>query len=173
MSDSEDSTVTYTEVSSPFEDLSDIGSSRVDGLPMMPHDPYAYVETALQASPSPDYVPCPEHPPSHAYVPEFVSEPAYLEFIPVKDDVLPAEEQPLPTAVPPTADSPRYIPEFDPKEDDEDPKEDPAYYPTDREDDEQEEEESSRDDCRAYHFHHIQDQRKSKEEDEMKMKKNL
>ncbi|GJY29362.1 putative reverse transcriptase domain-containing protein [Tanacetum coccineum] len=49
--------VTYTEVSSPFEDLSDIGSPGVDGLPMMPEDPYAYVEAALQASPSPDYVP--------------------------------------------------------------------------------------------------------------------
>ncbi|GJW09737.1 hypothetical protein Tco_1575564 [Tanacetum coccineum] len=57
MSDLEDSTVTYTEVSSPFEDLSDIGSPGVDGLPMMPEDPYAYVEAALQASPSPDYVP--------------------------------------------------------------------------------------------------------------------
>nr|GFD29281.1 hypothetical protein [Tanacetum cinerariifolium] len=57
MSDSEDSTVNYTEISSPFEDLLDIGSPRVDGLPMMPQDPYAYVEAALQASPSPDYVP--------------------------------------------------------------------------------------------------------------------
>ncbi|GJX01519.1 reverse transcriptase domain-containing protein [Tanacetum coccineum] len=60
MSDSEDSTVTYTEVSSPFEDLSDIGSPRVDGLPMMPEDPYAYVVAAFQAPPSPDYVPGPE-----------------------------------------------------------------------------------------------------------------
>nr|GEU98288.1 hypothetical protein [Tanacetum cinerariifolium] len=71
MSDSEDSTVTYTEVSNPFEDLSDIGSPRVDGLPMMPQDSYAYVKAALQASPSPDYVPSPEHPPT----PEFVLEP--------------------------------------------------------------------------------------------------
>nr|GEV08041.1 hypothetical protein [Tanacetum cinerariifolium] len=62
MSDSEDSTVTYTEVSSPFEDLSYIGSSRVDVLPMMPHDPYAYVKAALQALQSPDYVP--------GYIPE-------------------------------------------------------------------------------------------------------
>nr|GEX97887.1 putative reverse transcriptase domain-containing protein [Tanacetum cinerariifolium] len=83
---SEDSTVTYTEVSSPFEDLSDIGSPIVDGLPMMPQDPYSYVEAALQASPPPDYVPSPEHPPSHAYVPEFVSEHVYLEFMPPEDD---------------------------------------------------------------------------------------
>ncbi|GJU75606.1 hypothetical protein Tco_1272676 [Tanacetum coccineum] len=43
MSDSEDSTVTYTAVSSPFGGLSDIGSQRVDGPPVMPEDPYAYV----------------------------------------------------------------------------------------------------------------------------------
>ncbi|GJW17569.1 hypothetical protein Tco_0025005 [Tanacetum coccineum] len=54
----EDSTVTYTEVSSPFEDLSDIGSLGVDGLPMMLEDPY--VEATLQAPPSPDYVPGPD-----------------------------------------------------------------------------------------------------------------
>ncbi|GKF35736.1 hypothetical protein Tco_0112494, partial [Tanacetum coccineum] len=66
------------------------------------------------------------------------------------DDVLPTEEQPLPTAVSPTADSPSYITKSNPKEDleedDEDPKEDPADYPTDRDDDDKEEEESSRDD---------------------------
>ncbi|GJX44709.1 hypothetical protein Tco_0261385 [Tanacetum coccineum] len=69
MPDLKDSTVTYTEVSSPFEDLSDIGSPGVDGLPMMQEDPYAYVEAALQALPSPDYVPGLEHPPSPVYVP--------------------------------------------------------------------------------------------------------
>nr|GEW85524.1 putative reverse transcriptase domain-containing protein [Tanacetum cinerariifolium] len=57
MSDSKDSTVTYTKVSSPFEDLSDIASPGVDGLRMMPQDPYDYVEAALQAPLSPDYVP--------------------------------------------------------------------------------------------------------------------
>ncbi|GJS30529.1 hypothetical protein Tco_0491149, partial [Tanacetum coccineum] len=57
---SQDSTVTYTEVSSSFKDLSDIGSPRVDGLPMMLEDPYAYVVDAFQALPSPDYVPGPE-----------------------------------------------------------------------------------------------------------------
>ncbi|GKE03258.1 hypothetical protein Tco_1395276, partial [Tanacetum coccineum] len=149
MSDSEDSTVTYTEVSSPFEDLSDIGSLGVDGLPMMPEDPYAYVEAALQAPLSPDYMPGPEHPPSPIYVP-YVPEPAYLEFMPPKDDVLPDEKQPLPAAVSPTADSPGYIiesdPEEDPEEDDEDPEEDPANYPDDKDDDE-EEEESSGDDA--------------------------
>ncbi|GJW96938.1 hypothetical protein Tco_0178746 [Tanacetum coccineum] len=47
MSDSEDSTVTYTAVSSPFEDGSDIGSPGVDGPPIMPEDPYAYIDMTL------------------------------------------------------------------------------------------------------------------------------
>ncbi|GJV96011.1 hypothetical protein Tco_1547588 [Tanacetum coccineum] len=139
MSDSEDSTVTNTDVSSEFEDLSDIGSPGVivhkyDGLPMMPEDTYAYVEAAMQEPAPPDYVP----------------DPVYPEFMQPEDDVLPAEEQPLPTVVSPTTDSPGYITESDPEEDpkeedDEDPEEDPADYPTDRDDDE--EEESSRDDA--------------------------
>ncbi|GKE38884.1 hypothetical protein Tco_1462289 [Tanacetum coccineum] len=50
----------------------------------------------------------------------------------------------LPAAVSPTADSPSYITESDPKEDleeegDEDPKEDPADYPADKDDDDEEE----------------------------------
>ncbi|GJX65143.1 hypothetical protein Tco_0299486, partial [Tanacetum coccineum] len=64
MSDSEDSTVTYTAVSSPFGGLSDIGSPGVDGPPVMPEDPYAYVVAAFQAPPSPNFVPGPEYPPS-------------------------------------------------------------------------------------------------------------
>ncbi|GJU99033.1 hypothetical protein Tco_1328304 [Tanacetum coccineum] len=137
MSDSEDSTVTHTAVSSPFEGLSDIGSSRVDGPPVMPEDPYAYVGVAFQAPPSPDYVPGPEHPPSPVYVP-YVPEPVYPEFMPPEDELLPAEEQPLPAAVSPTADSPGYIPESDPEED-------PADYPADRGDDDDDDESSDDD----------------------------
>nr|GFD17015.1 hypothetical protein [Tanacetum cinerariifolium] len=53
MSDSDESGVTYTDISSPFEELSDIGSPRADDhehlmLPEMLEDPY--VE-------SPEYVP--------------------------------------------------------------------------------------------------------------------
>ncbi|GKD65479.1 hypothetical protein Tco_1307587 [Tanacetum coccineum] len=118
MSNSEDSTITYTVVSSLFGGLSDIGSPGVDGPPVMPEDPYAYVVAAFQAPPSPDYVPGPEYPPSQDFIPE----PVYLEFMPPEDDVLPAEEQPLPAAVSPTADSPGYVlesnPEEDPEEDD-------------------------------------------------------
>nr|GEX65498.1 hypothetical protein [Tanacetum cinerariifolium]GEX66942.1 hypothetical protein [Tanacetum cinerariifolium] len=109
--------------------------------------------------PSPDYVPIPEHPPSLNYVPgpehthslvyvPYVSEPAYLEFMPPEDDILPADEQQLPTGISPTADSQGYITEFDPEEDDEDPVEDPTDYPTDRGyDDDDDEEESSKDDA--------------------------
>ncbi|GJX40464.1 hypothetical protein Tco_0255454 [Tanacetum coccineum] len=130
MLDSKDSRVTYTEVSSPFIDLSDIGSPGVDGLPMMPEDPYAYVVAAFQAPPSPDYVPGPEEP---------------------EQPHLTSEEQPLPTALSPTADLPGYVPESDPEEDpeeddDEDPEEDPADYPADGGDDGDDEDESSDDD---------------------------
>ncbi|GKD75791.1 hypothetical protein Tco_1334073 [Tanacetum coccineum] len=129
MSDSEDSTVIYTEVSSPFEHLSDIGSPGVDGLPMMPEDPYAYVVEAFQAPPSPDYVPGPEEPEQAPPSPEFVLEPVYLEFMPPEDEVFPTEEQPLAAAVSPTTDSPRYIADSDPEDDEEDPKEDPKEDP--------------------------------------------
>nr|GEW50491.1 reverse transcriptase domain-containing protein [Tanacetum cinerariifolium] len=71
MSDSKDSTITYTAMSSPFGGLSNIGSPGVDGPPLMPEEPYAYVVAAFQASPSPDYVPGPEYPP----LPEFVPNP--------------------------------------------------------------------------------------------------
>ncbi|GKF61853.1 hypothetical protein Tco_0181907, partial [Tanacetum coccineum] len=120
MSDSEDSTITYTVVSSPFEGLSDIGSPGVDGPPVMPEDPYAYVVAAFQALPSPDYVSGPEYPTSS----EFVPKPVYPEFMPPEDEILPAEEQPLPAAISPTTDSPGYVPESDPEED-------PADYPAD------------------------------------------
>ncbi|GKD43038.1 hypothetical protein Tco_1267683, partial [Tanacetum coccineum] len=136
----EDSTVTYTEISSPYEDLSDIGSPGAEG-------------PIFQDPPSPDYVPGPEEPeqapPSPIYVP-FVPEPVYPEFLP-EDDVLPAEEQPLPVAASPTTESPGYIPESDPEEDpeeddEEDPEEDPADYPADRGDDRDDEEPSDDDD---------------------------
>nr|GFC65089.1 hypothetical protein [Tanacetum cinerariifolium] len=103
----EDSTVTYTTVSSPCEGRSGDVSPGVDGPPVMPEDPYAYVVAAFQALPSPDYVPGPEEPeqapPSPVYVP-YVPEPVYPEYIPPEDDVFLAEEQPLPAAASPTAD---------------------------------------------------------------------
>ncbi|GJR18488.1 putative reverse transcriptase domain-containing protein [Tanacetum coccineum] len=115
MSDSDESGITYTAVSSPYEDLSDIGSPRADDhefleLPYMPEDPYA--------PPSPDYVPGPEH----------------------ADDEIVAEDQPGAEDASPTAQSPDYVPESDPEadpeeDDDEDPEEDPIDYPADGGDD--------------------------------------
>ncbi|GJU48535.1 hypothetical protein Tco_1218090 [Tanacetum coccineum] len=139
MSDSEDSTVTYTAVSSPFGGMSDIGSPRVDGPPVMLEDPYAYVVAVFQAPPSPDYMPGPEEPKQALLSLEFVPEPVYLEFMPPEDEVLSAEEQPLPAAVSPTADSPRYIPKFNLEED-------PTVYPADEGDDHDDDDESSDDD---------------------------
>ncbi|GKB43066.1 hypothetical protein Tco_0888008 [Tanacetum coccineum] len=147
MSDSEDSTVTYTAVSSPFEDASDIGSPEVDGPPIMLEDPYAYIMAAYQVPPSPDYMPGPEEPQSPPLL-DFVPEPMYPEYMPQEDEILSTEEQPLPDVASPTADSPGYILESNPEEDDEDPEEDPADYPVGRDDDdEDEEEEPSKDDA--------------------------
>nr|GFC79722.1 hypothetical protein [Tanacetum cinerariifolium] len=95
MSDSEDSTVTYTTVSSLYEGRSRDVSLGVDGPPVMPKVPYAYVVATFQALPPPDYVPGPEEPEqaptSPVYIP-YVPEPVYPEYIPPKDDVFPAEE---------------------------------------------------------------------------------
>nr|GFC55505.1 hypothetical protein [Tanacetum cinerariifolium] len=107
------------------EDLSDGGSPRVivygyDGHPMM-----------LVAPPSPDYIPGPEEPQTpptpqdedeHELIqlhdPDFVPEPIYPEYILLEDEhILPAEEQPLPPVVSPTAESPGYVAESDPEED--------------------------------------------------------
>nr|GEX19409.1 hypothetical protein [Tanacetum cinerariifolium] len=121
MSDSEDSTVTYTVVSSSFEGLSDIGYPRVEGPPMMPEDPYVYILAAFQAPLLPDYVPGPKEPEQAPPLPEFVPELVYLKFMPLEDEILLAEEQPLPVADSPTTDSSRYIANSDLEED-------PTYY---------------------------------------------
>ncbi|GJR07028.1 hypothetical protein Tco_0530012 [Tanacetum coccineum] len=131
MLDSDESGVTHTEISSPFEDLSDIGSPGV-------------------APPSPDYILGLEEPQSPP-LPGFVPEPVYPEYMPQEDEVFPAEEQPLHAAASPTAQSPDYVlesdPEADPEEyDDEDPEEDPVNYPADGGDDGDDEDESSEDD---------------------------
>nr|GEV75101.1 putative reverse transcriptase domain-containing protein [Tanacetum cinerariifolium] len=120
------SAVTYTSIYTDFEsgrlfwgadeELSDGGSPRVivygyDGLPMLPVAP-----------PLPDYIPGleePQTPPApqdeaehepmfiQPHDPNFVPEPIYPEYIPLEDEyILPAEEQPLPHVVSPTAKSP-------------------------------------------------------------------
>ncbi|GKG15521.1 hypothetical protein Tco_0357844 [Tanacetum coccineum] len=98
----------------------------------MPEDPYAYIMAAYEVPQSPDYILGPEVPPSPDYIPGL--EPMYPEYIPQEDEILTAEEQPLPVAASPTADSPGYVPESDPKEEPEEDDEDPADYPADRDD---------------------------------------
>nr|GEV94270.1 reverse transcriptase domain-containing protein [Tanacetum cinerariifolium] len=120
------------EISSPFEGLSDIGSPRLEGPPLMPEDPYAYVVVAFLASPLPDHVPGPEEPEQAPPLPVFVLEPVYPEFMLLEDKILPSEEQLLPAAVSPTIESPRYITNSDL---DKDPEEDPNDYPADGGDD--------------------------------------
>ncbi|GJY93386.1 hypothetical protein Tco_0509168 [Tanacetum coccineum] len=126
------------------------GISRVivygyDGLPIQPVAP-----------PSPDYIPGledPQTPPVpqdederepmfvQAHDPDFIPVPVYPEYIPLGDEyVFPAEEQPLPPVDSPTAESPGYITESDPKEDPKEYKEDEsedglADYPMDGGDD--------------------------------------
>ncbi|GKA37158.1 hypothetical protein Tco_0723723 [Tanacetum coccineum] len=111
MSDSEHSAVTYTSVSIPVKDDSDIGSPGVDGPP------------------SPDYVPSPKEPeqapPSPVYLP-YVPEPVYPKYIPPEDDVFPAEEDPE---------------EDDEEDPEEDPADYPADRRVDDDDDEEEDEE--------------------------------
>nr|GEX09993.1 hypothetical protein [Tanacetum cinerariifolium] len=67
----------------------------------------------------------------------YIPRPEYPEYLPPTDDVLPAEEQPLPTAVSPTAESLGYITESEPEMeleeedgDDEKSEEDSIEYPT-------------------------------------------
>nr|GFA56629.1 hypothetical protein [Tanacetum cinerariifolium] len=92
----------------------------------------------MEAPASPDYIPGPKAPPSPDYIPG--SE--YPEYLSPADDVLPTEEQPLPAAVSPTAESQGYItdsePEMELEEDDGDNEKsegDSIEYPTSRGDD--------------------------------------
>nr|GFA63635.1 hypothetical protein [Tanacetum cinerariifolium] len=62
-------------------------------------------------------MPGPKKPEQAPPLPDFVPVLVYPEFILLEDEILSAEEQPLPTADLPTADSPGYNPESDPEED--------------------------------------------------------
>nr|GEX11724.1 hypothetical protein [Tanacetum cinerariifolium] len=123
--------------SSAHEESAETGPPRVivygyDGLPIQP-----------VATPSPDYVPGPEHPPSPDYVPDpehppspveipYVPEPEYPEYLAPSDDEEHLKDQPLPADASPVAASPDYVADFDPKEDpEEDPEDDQADYLTD------------------------------------------
>nr|GEW03245.1 putative reverse transcriptase domain-containing protein [Tanacetum cinerariifolium] len=117
----------------PREDLAETGPPRVivygyDGLPIQP-----------VATPSPDYVPGPEHPPSPDYVPDpehppspieihYVPEPEYPEYLAPSDDEASLEDHPLPADASPIVASPYYVADSDPEED---PEDDQADYPAD------------------------------------------
>nr|GFC44710.1 hypothetical protein [Tanacetum cinerariifolium] len=125
MSDSNESGVTYTDISGPFEELSDIGSPRADDhehlvLPEMLEDPY--VEVALQAPPSPDYIPGPKEPKQAPPSPDYIPRPEQAD-----DEISDFEAHPE-------------------DDDDEDPEEDPVDYPANEGDDGDDEEELSEDD---------------------------
>ncbi|GJS83278.1 putative reverse transcriptase domain-containing protein [Tanacetum coccineum] len=122
MSDSEHSTVTYTSVSFPVKDDSDIGSQGVDGPPNMPEDPYAYIMAAYEVPPSPHYIPGPEVPPS----PDYIHRPK----VPPSPDYIPGPEEPQ---SPPPLDfvpKPMY-PEYMPQEDGQDEEEEEHPAPVD------------------------------------------
>nr|GEX56338.1 putative reverse transcriptase domain-containing protein [Tanacetum cinerariifolium] len=147
MSDSDELGVTYTEVSSPFKDLSNIGLPRANDyehleLPGMLEDPY--VEVALQAPPFPDYILGLEEPEQAPPLPDYVLGPEHA------DDEIIAKDQLYAEDASPTAQSPEYVPESDleayPEEDDdEDPEEDLVDYPVDGGDDGDNKEGSSKD----------------------------
>nr|GFC13128.1 hypothetical protein [Tanacetum cinerariifolium] len=104
-----------------------------DGLPMLPVAP-----------PSLDYIPSPEEPQTppalqdedehepmfiQPHDPDFVPEHIYPEYILLEDEhILLAEEQPLPPVVSPTAESPGYVAESDPKEDPKEYEDDETEY---------------------------------------------
>nr|GFA43518.1 hypothetical protein [Tanacetum cinerariifolium] len=130
------------------------------------------------APPSSDYIPGPEEPQAppapqdedkpmfiQPHDSDFVLEPIYPEYIPLEDEhILPAEEQPLPPVVSPTAESPGYVAELDPEEDpekyeDDEIEDSPVDYPMDEGDDGDDDDgNSSRDD--------IDDEDEGEEEEE-------
>ncbi|GKC97085.1 hypothetical protein Tco_1162527, partial [Tanacetum coccineum] len=139
-SDEASSGVTYTSISSDYEEPSDVGSPGVvvygyDGLLMHPVDP-----------PSPDYMPGPEEPKQAPLSPDYVSGPEYPEYLALFDEEVPVEDQPYAAADSPIALSLGYIVDSYLEEDPKDESEDgPTDYPTDGGDDD-DDNDSARDD---------------------------
>ncbi|GJU39374.1 hypothetical protein Tco_1192331 [Tanacetum coccineum] len=97
--------------------MGDIGSPGVDGPPIMPEDPYAYIVAAYQVLPSSDYIPGPEEPQS----------PPPLDFEELEEDDEDPEEDP--------ADYPAD------RDDDDDEEEEPFGDDANDEDEDEDEEE--------------------------------
>nr|GFC71817.1 hypothetical protein [Tanacetum cinerariifolium] len=125
MSSDSHATITYTSMSS-YEVI----VNGYYGMPMDPLDPY--VQLVMEAPPSPGYIPGPEYP----------------EYLPPADDMLPAEEQPLPATVSPTAESPGYITD----EGDNDANDDGDDFSKDDADDEDEKESSESEEEEVEHL---------------------
>ncbi|GKF49849.1 hypothetical protein Tco_0143100, partial [Tanacetum coccineum] len=117
MSDSDEPGITYTEVSSPFEDLSDIGSPRANDHELL----LSYLtcqrthtwRPLFRHHPSPDYVSGPEEPEQAPPSPDNVPGPEHA------DEEIVAEDQPYAEDASPIALSPDYVPESDPEADSE------------------------------------------------------
>ncbi|GJY99499.1 hypothetical protein Tco_0516929 [Tanacetum coccineum] len=95
-SNEESSRVTYTSISSYYEEPSDASSPGVivygyDELAIYPVDPY--VEVALQALPSLNYVFGPEEPEQAPPLPNYVPGPKYPEYLAPYDAEIPASKE--------------------------------------------------------------------------------
>ncbi|GJS83313.1 hypothetical protein Tco_0749854 [Tanacetum coccineum] len=167
-SDEASSGVTYTLISSDYEEPSDAGSLGVvvygyDRLPMHPVD--SYMEAALQAPLSLDYVPGPEDPEQAPPSPDYVPGPEYPKYLAPSDAKIPVKDQPYVVDASPTALSPGYIADSDPEEDPEDESEDgPKDYPADGVDDD--DDDSSGDDADDEDEEDASEEDKEKEEEE-------
>ncbi|GJQ99840.1 hypothetical protein Tco_0522825 [Tanacetum coccineum] len=116
--------VTYTSISSDYEEPSDTGSPGVivygyDGLPMHPVDP-----------PSPDYVSGPEEPEQAPPSLDYVLGLEYPEYLAPSDAEIPVDYQTHAADASPTALSPSNIADSNPEDESEDG---PMDYPTDGE----------------------------------------
>ncbi|GJY39611.1 putative reverse transcriptase domain-containing protein [Tanacetum coccineum] len=141
-SDEASSRVTYTSIYSDYEEPLDAVSPGVFvygyvGLPMHPVDPY--MEAALQALPSPNYVPGPEEPEQAPPSPDYLPRPEYLEYLALSDAKILVEDQPHAADASPTTLSIGYIADSNPEDEDDahDEDEEEAF----EEDEEDEEEE--------------------------------
>ncbi|GJZ44249.1 hypothetical protein Tco_0591504, partial [Tanacetum coccineum] len=168
------SAVTYTSVytdSEPGKAFRGADDEEISegGIPWFIVYEYDGLPIQLVAPPSPDYIPDPKDPQTppvpqdederepmfvQAHDPDYVLEPVYPKYIPLEDEhAFPAEEQPLPHVDSPTAESPGYITESNPKEDpkeyeDDETEDGPVDYPMDGGDDgDDDDDDSSRDDA--------------------------
>ncbi|GKD33225.1 hypothetical protein Tco_1248734 [Tanacetum coccineum] len=120
-SDEASSRVTYTSIYSDYEEPLDAVSPGVViygyvRLPMHLVDPY--MEAALQAPPSPDYVPGPEEPKQAPPSPDYLPRLEYLEYLALSDAKILVEDQPHAADASPTTLSIGYIADSNPEDED-------------------------------------------------------